>query len=198
MTHDLIRHRAEVARAIRNHDYDITPEGMYLPKQKAIVGGVFEVTHRRNGDMLAREAGPNLLPTQGLNHMLDVTLHGSAQITPWYVALFSGNVTPGATLTGATFAAVTTEFTNYAETTRVAYDEAAASGGVTDNTASRSIFTINGAGGTVYGGALLSASAKGAAGASDICLAAARFSTSRAVVSGDELAVRYTITLTSA
>ena len=196
MTHDLQRHCAEFARAIRNRRFEITDSGLMFPDQKASIAGVFDTEHRRGRRLLSRDVSPNILPTQGLNHVLDVVTKGSASVSPWYVALFSGNVTPGATLTGQTFAAVCTEFTGYDESTRVAYAEGTSTGGVIDNAASRAIFTCN-ASATVYGGALLSASAKSAAGASDVCLAAARFSTSRAVVSGDELAVKYTLTLTS-
>lgn len=194
----LARHRGEFARAIRNGQFEQTESGLFFPRANAILGGVFEVDHRRNGVQIGfTGAEPNVIPTQGLNHMLDVVLRGTAGISPWYIGLFTGNVTPGATLTGATFAAVCTEWTGYSEGTRVAFDEAAASGGVTDNAANRALFTSTGSA-TVYGGALLSASAKGAAGSGDICLAAARFSSSRAVINGDELAVKYTLTLTSA
>lgn len=195
---NLARHRGEFARAIRNGHFEQTESGLYFPRANALIGGVFEVDHRRNGVQIGHASTePNVIPTQGLNHILDVVTHAVAAVSPWYIALFTGNVTPGATLTGATFAAVCTEWTGYSESTRVAFDEAAASGGVTDNASNRALFTSNGSA-TVYGGALLSASAKGAAGAGDVCLAAARFSSSRAVINGDELAVKYTLTLTSA
>ena len=63
-----------------------------------------------------------------------------------------------------------------------------------DNSASRAVFTMN-ATKTIYGGALLSVSTKSST--SGTLLAAARFSSSRAVVDDDELSVRYSLTLTS-
>lgn len=193
---DLMRHRGEFARRIANKDYELSPAGILFPKMQCFVGGVFDTEHRRVGDMLARDISPNIIPTEGLNHILDVLAHAATQITTWYVALFEGNVTPGATLTGPTFDSVLTECTAYDETTRVAFDEAAAASGVIDNSANRAVFTIN-ATKTVYGGGLLSSSTKQDATAGVICLAASRFSASRPVVSGDELAVKYSLTATS-
>lgn len=191
---DLMRHRGEFARAIRNRKYDVSPAGVLFPEQKCFVGGVFDTIHRRGGDVLDRDISANILPTEGLNHLLDVLLHGATQVTPWYVAIFEGNYTPVAGLTAATFTASATESTAYDETTRVAYDEAAAADGVTDNSASRAVFTMN-ATKTIYGGALLSSSAKSAT--TGTLLAAAKFSASRAVVDDDELAIKYSITATS-
>lgn len=145
-------------------------------------------------EVLHRELSSNIVTTEGLNHILDVVLHASTQVTTWYIAPFEGNYTPVAGLTAATFTAAATECTAYDEATRVAYVEAAASGGVTTNAASRAVFTIN-ASKTLYGAALLSASAKSST--SGVCLAAARFSSSRAVVDNDEVAVSYSLTLTS-
>ena len=191
---DLMNHRGEFARAIRNRKFDVSDAGILFPQQQVFVGGAFDVEHRRGGDVIGRDLSANLLPTEGLNHLLDVVLHGTAQVTTWYVALFEGNYTPVAGLTAATFTASATECTAYDESTRVAYDEGAASGGVIDNASSRATFTMN-ASKTVYGGALLSASAKSAT--SGVLLAAARFSSSRSVVDDDELAIKYTITATS-
>lgn len=145
-------------------------------------------------DVYGRDLASNIVTTQGLNHILDVVLHNTSAVSPWYIALFEGNYTPVAGLTAASFTAAATECTAYDESARVVYNEAAASGGVTTNSASRAVFTMN-ASKTLYGGALLSASAKSST--SGTCLAAARFSSSRDVVNGDEVAVAYSLTLTS-
>lgn len=194
---DLMKHRGEVLRALANHKYDITDDGSILLGAgiNAIPMGVFDVDHRRGGDLIARVAGSNIIPTEGLNHILSIVVAGGSQVLTWYMALFEGNVTPGASLTAATFTATTTECTAYTESTRVAFQEGTPATGVIDNASNRAIFTMN-ATKTVYGGALLSASAKSATTGS--LLAAARFATPRNVVAGDELSVRYTLTLTSA
>lgn len=145
-------------------------------------------------DVLARELTSNIVPTEGLNYLLSAGVAGGSQVSPWYVALFEGNYTPVAGLTAATFTAAATECTAYDEAARVAYVEGTPSGGVVDNSASRAVFTMN-ATKTIYGGALLSVSTKSST--SGTLLAAARFSSSRAVVDDDELSVRYSLTLTS-
>ena len=194
---DLMKHRGEVLRALANHKYDITDDGSILLGAgiNAIPMGVFDVDHRRGGDLIARVAGSNIIPTEGLNHILSTVLAGGSQVLTWYLALFEGNVTPGASLTAATFTATTTECTAYDALNRVAFQEGAAASGVIDNAANRALFTMN-ATKTVYGGALLSAQTKSAT--TGTLLAAARFSTPRNVVDDDELSVRYTLTLTSA
>lgn len=194
---DLMKHRGEILRALANHKYDITDTGGILLGAgiNAIPMGVFDVDHRRGGDLIARVAGSNVIPTEGLNHILSAVVAGGSQVLTWYMALFEGNVTPGASLTAATFTGTTTECTAYDESTRVAFQEGAAAAGVIDNAANRALFTMN-ATKTVYGGALLSASAKSAT--TGTLLAAARFAAPRNVVDDDELSVRYTLTLTSA
>lgn len=190
----VMRHRREFARAMANNQFEIGPTGILLPRQGVWLGGVFDTEHRRGGDLVDRDLSPNLLPTEGLNHIWDTVLHNGTPVHPWYVALFEGNYTPVAGVTGATFASAATECTAYDETTRVAYDEGASSGGVIDNASNRAVFTMN-ASKTVYGGALLSGSAKG--DTTGKLLAIARFSSSRAVVDDDELAVKYTLTASS-
>ena len=194
---DLQKHRGEVLRALANHKYEINDEGGILIQAGMNVSpmGVFDVEHRRCGDLLARVAGANIVTTEGLNHILNVVLAGSLQSLSWYMALFEGNVTPAATLTAATYTATTTECTAYDEATRVAFTPGASAAGVIDNAASRAVFTMN-ATKTVYGGGLLTASAKSATTGS--LLAAARFSAPRNVAADDELSVKYTLTLTSA
>lgn len=194
---DLMKHRGEILRALANRKFEPTADGGILLGAgiNAIPMGVFDVEHRRGGDMLARVAGSNIIPTEGLNHILSSVVAGGSQVLTWYMALFEGNVTPNASLTAATFTATTIECTAYDEATRVAFQEGSPAAGVIDNAANRALFTMN-ATKTVYGGALLSASAKSAT--TGTLLAAARFATPRNVVAADELSVRYTLTLTSA
>lgn len=185
--------RAERLRALGNLGF--TPAQSEGALDGSIpVMGVFDVEIRRGGKVIARDISSNIVTTEGLNHILDVVLHGTAATATWYIAPFEGNYTPVAGLTAATFTAAATECTAYDEATRVAYNEAAAASGVTTNSANRAVFTIN-ASKTLYGAAIISASAKSAT--SGTLLAAARFSSSRAVVDDDEVAIAYSLTLTS-
>lgn len=187
---ELMRHRAEFARAIRNKHYELSDGGVLFPKQGAFLGGVFETTINGRD----RQLDANKIPTAGVNLALAVILGEAAQITDWYVALFSGNVTPQDTLTAANFTATMTEFTGYSEANRVLYQPGVVAAGAVDNDAARAEFTIT-SNATLYGGALLSAQAKSST-AGEI-LGCARFNNSRGVQAGDTLGAKYSLALTS-
>jgi hypothetical protein len=141
------------------------------------------------------EIYPNLVVNEGINHILDVALDQGSANANFYIAPFSGNVTPGATWTAANFTANSTEFTNYDETTRVLWaTDAAASQSIGNNTTAAT-FTIGSGGGTVRGAALISASAKSAT--TGKLIAAARFSADKTLAEDEELRVKYIITGTS-
>lgn len=158
------------------------------------VGGRFDFELVRNGEVIDRWSEHNIVVNEGLNHILDVEFHGATQISTWYIGVFEGNYTPVATVTAATITAASTECTAYDETTRVAYDEAAASSQSITNSASKATFTFN-ATKTIYGAFLVSASAKSAT--SGTLFSAARFSSSKAVVDDDQLLVTYTLSASS-
>jgi hypothetical protein len=180
-------HRSELMRALRNHKYEPAPGGLLVP-QFGLIAGCFETAI--NGKDWQVDA--NLIVTEGLNLTLDSLMPGGAG-KQWYVALFSTNTNPVAGLTGATWVGAQTEFTGYAEATRVAYENGVAAGGIIDNDADRAEFSIN-ATATVYGGALCEAQAK--SGVTGKLLACSKFATGRSVVSGDTLQVKYTLTVT--
>jgi len=185
--------RGEMLRALAGYGFTPSQSEGALDGSMPVMG-VFELEHRRNGKLIGRDIASNIVTTEGLNHILSTVVAGGSAVSPWYIALFEGNYTPVAGLTAATFTAAATECTAYDEAARVAYVEGTPSGGVIDNAASRAVFTMN-ATKTIYGGALLSVSTKSST--SGTLLAAARFSSSRAVVDDDELSVRYSLTLTS-
>ncbi len=185
--------RGEMLRALAGFGFTPSQSDGVLDGSMPVMG-VFELEHRRNGKLIGRDIASNIVTTEGLNHILSTVVAGGSAVSPWYIALFEGNYTPVAGLTAATFTASATECTAYDEAARVAYVEGTPSGGVIDNSASRAVFTMN-ATKTVYGGALLSVSTKSST--SGTLLAAARFSSSRAVVDDDELSLRYSLTLTS-
>ncbi len=193
---DLIRHHAEFRRALANHKYEQTDEGILFPAQGVLAVGMYD--HMVNGEDLRFDK--NLITTEGLNHILDTVLHGTAQVATWYMGISSGNVTPLATWTAANYTANATEITSgtegYTEASRPAYTEAAASGGSTTNAANRAGFTIATATAiNVWGAALLSSSVKG--GTSGALLSASKFTAVRTLYNADILSVGYTLTLTS-
>jgi hypothetical protein len=91
-----------------------------MPSTGLVVGGVFDIEHRRKGDLISHERIQNLVVNEGLNSLLGVMFNAATQITQWYVGLFEGNYTPVAGVTAATITSASTECTAYDEATRVA------------------------------------------------------------------------------
>ena len=144
---------------------------------------------------------PNLLPTQGLNNALDTWMGDVAKPAGWYLALYSGAVTPAANWTAANFAANATEITSltegYSEATRPQWVKAAAAAnGSIDNVGTEAEFTIvcttsinvNGVG-------CLSSNARG--GTTGILASAARYALTRTLQNGDDYQVGWRTTFTS-
>lgn len=185
-----------VRREVANRQYEIADEGtLFLPKSKIWIGGQFEHDVLRAGKLLGAARDPNIVVNQGLNALLDIMFHAATQITAWYVGIFEGNYTPVATDTAANIAANSTECTAYDEATRVAYDEAAASGQSITNAASKATFTMS-ASKTVHGAFLVSASAKSAT--TGTLFSASKFSAARAVVDNDQLLISYVLSASDA
>jgi len=134
----------------------------------------------------------NIITNEGLDHILNVILHGSTQITTWYCGLVETNTTPAAAMTYATPSF--TESTAYDEATRPAYNEAASSSQSITNSANKAVFTISGTK-TMYGAALFgggsAATTKGDAAGGGTLLCYALASPSRSVVDNDVINLTY-------
>jgi hypothetical protein len=190
LSSEILRHRGEIARAIRSRKYEVNQDGnILIPSMGAFLGGV--MTSWVNGR--DQQIHANLFTTEGRNHTLLVLVTGAAVISPWYCAPF-GNSTPLATWTGANFTANALEIDDYDEATREVFTEGTPASGSVDNSASKAEFTMN-ATVTAYGCGLLEASAKNAV--TGKCLAASLFASPRALVATDVLTVQYTLSLTS-
>lgn len=188
---DLIRHRAEFARALANHDYDLTPAGIVFPKQKALVSGAF-ITTINDRDM---QVDPNIVPTEALNYLLQAGLKGTGALSAWYIAPFLNNVAPTAALTAANYETTLNEWIAYDEAARQAYTlPASPTGGVFSNSAAPAVFTSNAAA-TIYGAGILSASAKEATTGKIFC--ASLFAAGRVLAAADKLTVQYDVSATS-
>lgn len=171
-------------------DFRKTPGNILMPDTRLQIGGVFSIEHVRDGEVIDAWDEHNLVTNEGLNHLLDVHFHGTSQIATWYIGVFEANYTPLASDTAATFPGSATECTAYDETTRVAFDEAAASGQSITNSASKATFTFN-ATKTIYGAFLASASGKSAT--TGKLFSASKFGAGKAVVDDDQLLITYTI-----
>jgi hypothetical protein len=158
------------------------------------LGGVFCVQHLRGDELIDEDVCHNLVTNEGLNHMLGVELYSTAQITAWYLALFTGNYTPLATDTAASLPGNSTECTAYTAGTRPQFVSAAPSGQSVTNSASRASYTFN-ATVTIYG-AFMTSSAT-ISGTSGTSFSAALFGTSKSVVNTDQILLTYTFAATS-
>jgi hypothetical protein len=138
------------------------------------------------GRVICRERALNLVPIEGLNHMLNVALKGVTPITTWYIGLFEGNATPTPTITAATLPGLLTECTTYTPGTRVEFVDGNVANGNTDNAASLAEFTST-ADKQIYGAFLSGASTKGAT--SSVILSAVRFPSPKPFSTGSILRV---------
>lgn len=185
---------AEVGRALRNFKYERAGNRILVPAMGLFIGGAFQTREHIGCEIGPAELEPNLFVNQGLDYLLGAAFGGAAQTSTFYLALFSGNVTPAATWTGANFAQNSTEFQAYASAQRPQWNRGAAANQAIGNAGSEALFEYN-AGGpyNIYGCGLLSASAKGAT--SGILVAATRFTTARTnQQAGDKLGVEYVLT----
>jgi hypothetical protein len=175
-------------------NYEKSTGGVLMPATALQVGGIWHGQHVRDGKVIDEWEDKNLVVNEGLNSLLDIYFHGATQITTWYVGVFEANYTPVATVTAATITSAATESTAYDETTRVEYNEAAASAQSITNSANKATFTFN-ATKTIYGAFLVSASAKSAT--TGTLFSAAAFSSAKSVVDNDQLLLTYTFTASS-
>lgn len=186
----------EAAREIRAERFDITPEGIYLPRIGAIAAG--EYFGRVNGGAWGKE-GDNLIPTEGLAHLLNVALGGTAKPAGYYLAIFSGSAAPAANWTAASFAAVANEIVSMAEghtgATRPAWTPTNTTTGSIDNMTTVASLTIATASQlNVTGAALLSSSQRG--GTTGVLVSASQYAAPRVFQNGDTYELGYRINLT--
>lgn len=187
---------AELAAELRAERYDITPEGVYFPRTGVLAGG--EYFGRVNGGAWEKE-GDNLLPTEGLAHLLNVSLGTTAKPAGYFLAIFSGSASPAANWTAASFAAVANEIVSMTEghtgATRPAWTPTNTSTGSIDNMAGAAQLTIATSGTlTVTGAALLSNSQRG--GTSGVLVSASLYAAPRTFQAGDTYELGYRINLT--
>lgn len=190
------RIRRDLGRQIRDFKYETDGEGnVLLPQSGLLAYGVFDVENLTRG---GKSIAPNLVVTEGLNHILAVVLGATSKVSTWYLAPFAGNVTPSASWDASNFDANATEFTNYDEAARQEFVDGSVSGGSINNLSSKAEITIaGGAQDTIWGVGLLSSATK--EGTAGVLLSAAKLASSRdSLQDGDTIALGYTFTVTDA
>ena len=152
------------------------------------IGGTFSVDcYGPDGTLKWTDIAKNIVVNVGLDHILDVVLHGTTPVNPWYVGLKNA----GSPVAGDTLAThgSWTENANYTGT-RPDYVEAAASSQSVTNAASKASFAINTNAQTIAGAFLCSVDS----GTSGTLLCVADFTGgNKTADSGDTLDVTYVI-----
>lgn len=195
----LARHAREFLRALVNHKYERSENGVYFPDSRVVAHGLYEHRIVRGGYAMPWVCDANLLPTEGLTYLMSL-LGAGTKLTPWYIALYAGAISPAAGWVASGFTATASEITSgsegYSEANRVTWTAGTASAGAISNTASPAEFTIVTATQlTVNGIGMLTAQAKGAT--TGTLLSATRFASARLLNNTDLFHVKYTLGLTS-
>ena len=188
--------RKELAGELRAERFDITEEGIFFPRLGIQASG--EYFDRINGGQWSG-SNPNLIPVEGLAHLLNVALGTTAKPAGYYIALFSGTTAPAANWTAASFAAVASEIVSltegYTAATRPVWAPVNTTTGSIDNIDSPAEVTIATSGTlNVTGLALLTSNARG--GTTGVLVSAAKFAAARTFQNGDTYEIGYRLNLT--
>lgn len=154
------RNGREVLRNLANRRYEVDDSGLLMPGDFRI-GWEGKGFVRVNGEFAGEFTNSGTI--EGWNYILEAAIRGGTAYSSWYTGPFSGNVTPGTSLTAATFHSTCTELsTAYAEAARPAYTTvAAASASVTNSAAAATITVASGQSNVLVRGAgILSVSTK--------------------------------------
>jgi hypothetical protein len=162
-------------------------------------GMIFRNTYRfecrdRFGKLKWVEEIENLVTTEGLNDALTQYFKGSGYTASWFVGLYGGTGTLDAADTMTSHAGWT-EITAYSNSFRPTLTLGTAAAGSISNTASKAVFTMNGAY-TVKGGFVVFEHTIG--GSTGPLYGEAAFGTPRAGDTGDTITVTVTLTAASA
>lgn len=153
-----------------------------------------DVVDNATGEVLDREVIHNLMPTEGLDHVLGVVLKSATPRAHWYVGVYEGAYTPTPGDMMVDFPADAVECTAYTSATRLVFTPGTVMNGTVDNTAAVAEFAFN-ATKLIYGGFISSASAKGSG--AGILLSAVRFGSPKQMDSSSTLRVTAGFTMAS-
>ncbi len=151
------------------------------------LGFIYDVTLRnRRGEIIDFERVKNLMPIQGMDHLLTTVLKDGAKVTQWYLSVYGNPYTPISADVMSTFPTLSGELTDYNNAQRYSYTPGTVLNGTVDNVAApvEVVFPVER---TVYGGFLASSAGKGSA--SGILLSAVRFASPKQVEAGASLSI---------
>jgi len=143
------------------------------------------------GRVIHRERVCNLIPQDGLAFLIQSPFGDTAPITNFYCGLFTNNYVPTDATGAADIPVNMGEFVQYSETTRPIWENVFVPYGQYTNENDPAVFTPE-ADASVYGSFLVSSATKG--GNSGLLLSVARFSTVKALSTGNAARLRASLT----
>ncbi len=164
-------------------------------KNSARGGFEYVVETVRNGQVVGIETVHNLLPTEGVNYLIDAALKAGTAYPKWYMGLFEGAYTPVPEDTMSTFPGAAAELLTYSQIQRPGIVFGGTARGGVDNSGSKAEFTGSVDGKLVRGGFICSAPAKGAT--TGVLLSAVRFYSPKTLDAGTILRVTGGFSITS-
>ena len=192
-----MKHLKDIVKFVQAGDLEATDSGLLIHSSILARGKYFHTVNGKD-----EQVDHNLIPTEGINHILNVALGATAKAAAWYLGLNGGSATPQATWTGVNYAANANEIVSqsegYSGANRPVWTPAAAAAGKVGNLASRAQYlvvctsTI-----TVYGAGLLSTQTRGSTSASDnVLVSSSLFANPRILNNGDTFELGYEVELT--
>jgi hypothetical protein len=157
-------------------------------------GFIYTVETLKDGVVIDREIVKNIIPIEGLNHLIAVGFKAAAQYPTWYIGVYEGAYSPTADDVMATFPITATELTAYVESTRRPLVLGDVAGGAVSNILSKATITGTTDGKFAHGGFVCSAPAKGAT--TGPLVSAVRFSSPKPLGAGMALNITAGFTLT--
>lgn len=181
--------------AVNTNDYTSNEDGSITTGQGITAKG--EYFDRINGGEWTRTE--NLIPTEGLAHILNVALGTTPKPASYHLALFSAAAQPAANWTAASFASTASEIVSmtegYSAATRPTWTPANTATNSIDNMAAVAKVTMKTASSlTVQGAAMLTNSSKG--GTTGALISASKYAAPRVFQDGDTYEIGYRISLT--
>lgn len=179
----------------------------HLPESQIQFHGLVTCDHYRDQELIHTQTGSNIFTTQGMAKILNCIFKAVATDAAIYVGIFKNDVTPlvthvagdgtasGQLGTSGTYGECLDADYDSPATNKPAYTIATTSTAACTNTASKATFVMA-QGITVYGAFLSNVASKTTpTGGTLFC--AKKFTSSRAVIADDELAITYALSCTS-
>jgi hypothetical protein len=192
------KHLKEIKKFLRVGDWQETSEGLLVHGGLNIRG---KYVHTVNGD--DERVDYNLIPAEGIAHILNVVFGADSKVANWYLAPYSNNYTPTSAITAQNFHSLAAEIggspEGYSQSTRPIWNDSPASAGRIGNVAvgPRATFTIVTASTLAINGAgLLSTNVKIPGSSWGILASATKFSATRTLNNTDSFELGYEVELT--